>query len=50
MSNLHGVVRGVGLRTLLLNGFPAPLAARIYATPAHYVLGFAMQLPADIGR
>ena len=34
------------IAVLLQNGFPPRLAAMAYATLAHYVLGFAMQLPA----
>lgn len=32
---------------LLKAGFPPDIAARAYATLAHYILGFAMQLSAD---
>lgn len=34
---------------LLDNGFPPKLAARLYATLAHYVLGFAAQLDGHAG-
>jgi TetR/AcrR family transcriptional regulator, tetracycline repressor protein len=34
---------------LLSAGFPPDIAARAYATLAHYILGFAMQLSADSG-
>lgn len=38
------------LAVLLDNGFPAPLAARAYATVVRYVLGFAIQLSAQDSR
>jgi hypothetical protein len=37
-------LRELAIAVLLDNGFPPPLAGRSYATLAHYVLGFAMQL------
>lgn len=38
-------VRELILGTLLRGGFPPDVAARTMATLAHYVLGFAMQVP-----
>lgn len=38
------IQRERALANFLANGFPAPLAARAYATLARYVLGFAIQL------
>jgi TetR/AcrR family tetracycline transcriptional repressor len=37
-------LRELAIAVLLDNGFPPRLAGRSYATLAHYVLGFAMQL------
>lgn len=44
----HGMaVRELLLGTLLRAGFPPEIAARAMTTIAHYVLGFAMQMPRD---
>ncbi len=44
------VHRERSIAILLDNGFPPPLAARAYATLAHYVLGFAIQLTSPSGQ